>query len=264
MKRINKFEDLSSEDQQVILNTCADNPYHVALILLAKPRSEGGLDFKTSRSALSRFCVHHHPDQRTLELLGQYADAVRIKGQAHLQGAYEAALTLVQARILEALRNGKAVADLDKEFRSLERLQGCLLKEEKRRKEQGTEKVLEHYTSHLRELASTPDVDYIRNDVENDPGAGGLTEADFDTESDMELDMLVAQDSSHKTPPSPPIESLAELVAALARQSPSAGKSAAPNHSKTPDFPHFPPNPASTVRAPRSASHPQKKNGINL
>src|SRR5438067_11476357 len=137
MKRPNKFETLPAEDQQHILKTCDENPYHIALEILAKPRPEGGLNFDTSRTALCRFYTHHHPDQQTIEQLGQYADAVRVKGQAHMAAGFEALLTLVQHRILHALKNGKAIADLDREFRMLERIQRCFLADETRRSFKG-------------------------------------------------------------------------------------------------------------------------------
>jgi hypothetical protein len=251
MKRINKFENLSAKDQQIVLKTCADNPYHVALRILARPRSEGGLNLHTSRTALSRFCVHHHPDQRSLELIGQYADAVRIKGQAHLAGALEATLTLVQARILEALKSGKAVADLDREFRSIERLQRCLINEENRRDDRG-DAAREQYIRHIKEAAMASPTDFIRNDIPADPGAGGVSEVDFDTLSDQEIHLVGARiDAKFPGQEERPRE--AALIALRAAENASReeafGNLRNPHQpqisSKMPDFPHFPPNPTS-------------------
>jgi hypothetical protein len=204
MKKLNKFELLTPEDQQLVLRACAENPYHIAIQLLARPRSEGGLSLRTSRSALQRFYVHHHPDQRSLELVGQFADAIRIKGQAHLTAGFEAALVLVQTRILEALRNGRAVSDLEREFRSLERLQRCARAEEKRREGRGRY-VRANYQAHVSELASIPEADFIRNEFKRDPQADGLTPNDLDSSSDLERDIEEARhDAAASAPPRRP------------------------------------------------------------
>jgi hypothetical protein len=248
MRRINKFENLSPEDREIVLKTCANNPYHVALRILARPRAEGGLNLHTSRTALARFCVHHHPDQRSLELIGQYADAVRIKGQAHLSGAFEAALTLVQARILEALQNGKSVADLDREFRSLERLQRCLINGENRRDDRG-DAAGAQYVRHIREAAIAPQTDFIRNDLPEDPGAGGVTEADFDTLSDKEMHVIAARLDAHYPvrDERPRDVTLGAVTAAeIASHEEAFGLPKQRQfRSKSPDFLHFPPNPGS-------------------
>ena len=76
MKRVNKFELLPKEEQQFVLKTCDENSYDTALEILVRPRSEGGLAFNTSRTALCRFYTHHHSDHRSIEQLGQFADAV--------------------------------------------------------------------------------------------------------------------------------------------------------------------------------------------
>lgn len=188
----NKFQNLAAEDRELVLKTCDQNPYHIAVQILAKPRAEGGLDLITSRTALCRFYTHHHPGQAAIELLGQYADAIRIKGQAHSASLLEAIFILAQNRLLKSLRSTKPFAELEREFRILERLQRCFHADLKRRKEQGSA-ATRAYDNHLALLNATPEIDYIRTDLPADPGAGELTAADLKTSTTLESDLLIAR-----------------------------------------------------------------------
>ena len=62
MRKISKLAALPLADQNLVIDLCSKQPYDNVVILLAKPRLEGGLDLKTSRSALCRFASTFHPD----------------------------------------------------------------------------------------------------------------------------------------------------------------------------------------------------------
>src|SRR5580765_232583 len=51
MRKISKLAALSPGDQQHVLGLCENNRYEDVVPILAKPRSQGGLDLKTSRTA---------------------------------------------------------------------------------------------------------------------------------------------------------------------------------------------------------------------
>ena len=188
MKRLNKFSRLPQEDQTLILNLCEKLPYKVVAEQIARPRSEGGLDFTTCVSALCKFNTSHHPDVIATEAIGQYSAAIQINHQAHGEGNSEAILSLVQTRILTALRAGKSVADLDREFRNLQRVQKCFLADVKYRDK--NDRVQEAYLNHVKRIAPTEEeADFIDNTIENDPGAGNATIDDFECElTQLEVD----------------------------------------------------------------------------
>jgi hypothetical protein len=242
MKRPNKFDVLSAEDQQCLLKICDENTYDAAVEILAKPRSEGGLSFYTSRTALSGFYTHHHPDHNAIAQIGQFADSVRIKGQAHMAAGFEAMLTLVQQRILEALKRGKALADLDREFRTLQRIQRCFLADDQRRSFKN-QKVQKEYWAHCEELATAEPVDFIRNDIDHDPGAGDCSPEDFDNRSSLDLDIGIARNSLDRSPIRR-ANPLAQVMKAMGGtpQTKNGPEIPVENHEISPDLPHFPSN----------------------
>ena len=193
MKRLNKFSQLPKEDQTLILNLCEKLTYKEAALQLAKPRAEGGLGFTTSPSDLCKFNTRHHPEAIATEALGQFSAAIRVQHQAHGEANFEALLGLVQNRLLEAMRAGKSVADLDKEFRTLQRVQKCFLEHEKFR--HNNERTQEAYLDFVKRASIYEDeADYIDHTVEDDPGAAGKTIEDFESEpTQLELDIDFAR-----------------------------------------------------------------------
>ncbi|HEX7863121.1 MAG TPA: hypothetical protein VF773_22520 [Verrucomicrobiae bacterium] len=180
MKRLNQFTRLPKEDQTLILNLCDKLPYKEVAATLAKPRAEGGLDLTTCPSALCKFYTRHHQETIAVEAIGQFAAAIQINHQAHGEANFQAMLALVQNRILEALRAGKPIDDLQKQFRTLERVQKCFLADEKFRHQ--NDRTQEAYLNHIRLTTHTDETaDYIDNTIEDDPG-GTDTIADYEEE----------------------------------------------------------------------------------
>jgi hypothetical protein len=212
MKRLNKFSRLPQEDQTLILNLCDKLPYKDVAEQIARPRSEGGLDFTTCVSALCKFNTSYHPDVIATEAIGQYSAAIQINHQAHGEANFEAILSLVQTRILTALRAGKSVADLDREFRNLQRVQKCFLAEVKYRDK--NERTQEAYLNHIKLISPGMDeADFIDNTLEDDPGAGGTTAEDFQEEpTQLDLDLDYA-----RTLPAPLVSRYSSFFRAAAR-----------------------------------------------
>ena len=205
MRRLNKFSRLPKEDQTFILNLCEKLTYKAATIQLAKPRGEGGLGFTTSPGDLCKFNTRHHPEAIATEALGQFASAIRVQHQAHGEANFQALLGLVQNRLLEAMRAGTSVAALDKEFRTLQRVQKCFLADEKFR--HNNERTQDAYLDFVKRASVSEDeADYIDNTIENDPGAGYATIEDFEekpTQLELDLDfarsMIAPEVSAHTT-----------------------------------------------------------------
>ena len=192
MKKLNMFTRLAKEDQNLVLDLCAKLPYHTVVEQVAKPRDEGGLSMTTSESSLCKFFTRHDREAIAIQAIGNYAAAVQVNQQAHGEANFEAILGLVQNRILTGLREGKSVADLDKDFRSLQRVQNCFLADTKHR--QNNDQVSDKYLDFVKKIATCNEADFIRNDVKNDPGADGLTSEDFECETtQLELDLEFAQ-----------------------------------------------------------------------
>jgi hypothetical protein len=194
MKKLNMFSRLPKEDQTLVLDLCDKLPYHVVVEQLAKPRDEGGLSLTTSAGSLSKFVTRHHPETIAIRAVGEYATAVQVNQQAHGEANFEAILGLVQNRILDSLRKGKSVADLDKDFRALDRVQKCFLADVKFRHK--NDHVSDAYLKHVNALARHgDDAEFVYNNVENDPGAGSDTIEDFEDElTQLEIDVDNAND----------------------------------------------------------------------
>ena len=193
MKKLNMFTRLPKEDQTLVLDLCGKLPYRLVVEKLAQPREEGGLSMTTSESSLSKFVTRNDRDAIAVEAIGQYATAVQVNQQAHGAANFEAILGLVQTRILDSLRKGKSVAELDKDFRALDRLQKCFLADVKYRHK--NDHVTDAYLDHIKDVANDGDeAEFIRNDVEDDPGAGVVTIEDFqEKQSQYERDVDHAQ-----------------------------------------------------------------------
>ncbi len=216
MKRLNQFSRLSTADQSLILDLCDKLPYKKVAETLARPRSEGGLDLTTSPSNLCKFFTRHHRDAIALEAIGQFATAIRVNQQAHGEANFEAILGLVQNRILRSLRDGTPIADLDRDFRNLQRVQKCFLADTKHRA--GNERTQEAYLDHIKKICLDEDLpDYIDNTLEHDPGAGNSTREDFENDStqlDLDLDFACALTNVEITPASTFLRAASRIIAA--------------------------------------------------
>lgn len=212
MKRLNKFSRLPKEDQTLILNLCEKLTYKDAALQLAKPRAEGGLGLTTSPSDLCKFNTKHHPEAIATEALGQFSEALRVQHQAHGEANFQALMCLVQNRLLESMRAGKPLTDLDKEFRTLERVQKCFLADEKFR--HNNERTQDAYLNFVKLASVSEDQpDYIDNTIENDPGADCATIEDFESEpTQLELDVDFARDM-----PAPEVSRNTTFLRAAAR-----------------------------------------------
>ena len=218
MKRLNMFQRLTQVDQTFILNLCDRLPYKDVADQLAKPRTDGGLGLATSPTSLCKFYTKHHPEAVSAEALGQFAAAMRVNHQAHGEANFEALLGLVQTRLLESVRGGKPVADLDREFRTLERVQKCFLAEQKFR--ENNPRIEEAYRDHIKQAAEANDVDYVRTDDPEDPGTAGHTIDDFHEETPYELDLEAARDLPGTELPHPNsfLKEASRIVAALSAE----------------------------------------------
>jgi hypothetical protein len=126
MKSQSKLQNLSPEDQQYILDLCQDRRYEDVVPLLAQPRPVG-LSIKTSVSALCRFYNRVNPLGLRAEITGQLADGLQIRQDLSGPAFNSALLTLVQVHLLDSLKNGKSVEELQSSFRTLHNLQrNCL------------------------------------------------------------------------------------------------------------------------------------------
>src|SRR5205085_179765 len=123
-------KSLPPEDQEHILSLCATHPYHEVIEILARPRPEG-LQLKTSYSALCRFNCSHNADARKAAVLNQAASSLQYVRQQGSGSFRTAILTVLETRILEALREGKPIADLKDEFSVLKDFKKGFLAEEK-------------------------------------------------------------------------------------------------------------------------------------
>ena len=254
MKRKNKFEQLTPEDQQFILNLCAQTTYAKACEILARPRPEG-LAFHTGISSLCRFCTTYDPDAAQTMSLGQYSKMLQVRKQADGAAHTEALLLLTQNRLLEALRNGKAIADLSKEFRAFWNTHKTFLAEHKWRSSLNDEQLRKDYWRYVEDAALTPQADFMRNDVEHDPGASEADALEFNTESEEELDIEDQRNDGRPRQVQLQQAKSRQLQALLAS---ALGKKPAPTfedvdpdpdsansgifHSNSPEIPHFPPN----------------------
>jgi hypothetical protein len=220
MKHLNKFSRLPQEDQTLVLNLCDKLPYHAVAETLGRPRSEGGLALTTSPSSLCKFYSKHHPEAVATEALGQFSAAIQVSHQAHSEANFEAILALVQNRLLAALREGKPLADLDRDFRNLHRVQKCFLADAKHREK--NDHTHDAYLQHIKNMCLAHSADFIRNDIPADPGAGSLTAEDFQAEpTQYELDLELAErlPNTEAGGPEPTFfRNAARVVAALAAE----------------------------------------------
>ena len=189
MKQRNQFAHLPREDRKLIFELCSSHTYETVVEILALPRSEGGLNITTSPSALCRFYTSEHPEPNR-EVLAQYANATHVRHQQESNAFLGAIRASAECRILENLKNGKALQDLEKEIRLLKTVQNLYHTDADWRRAH-PKAARAAYRAHVERCATIPAAEFIRDDLENDPGAQDISPDDFVDVSDFEMDVCI-------------------------------------------------------------------------
>ena len=178
MKNYNKFQKLSPEEQKFVFELCEKNTYVQAAELIAEPRPDRPLaqhQFIRPPAILRRY----HPDAAKTETLGQYANLLQVRHQA-AEGAFaEGILALVQNRVLEQLKNGRPLSEMAPDFRILKSAHKSFLEDYAWRKEEGSKAAASNTTNTSEQIAFTHNCDFMRNDIEVDPGAEGVPDKTY-------------------------------------------------------------------------------------
>ena len=233
-KSRSQFDSLSRDDQKHILDLCDGQTYDDAVDQLRKPRAEGGLDIATSRAALCRFFTTSHQDS-DLAVLAQYAAAANIRHEQHSNAFLGAIRANVEARVLDSLRKGKALADMEKDFRFLKTVENLYLADAQWRAS-SPKGSRANYQRHVDRCANVPDFDFIPvAELKDDPGGANLlftlTEFDHDVSDAQERQFREIEARAQR---------YASLNGAAAPTTPSLPQ--APDTLKTPVIPHIPLN----------------------
>ena len=154
----NQFAALPEADRKLILELCSAHTYDEAAEILRKPRSEGGLSINTSASALCRFFTNSQPDLDHT-VLAQLAAAANIRHEQNNNAFLGAIRASVEARVFENLRNGRALADMEKDFRLLRTVESLYLADAKFRA-YNTKTVRASYQAHIKNCAEAPETDF--------------------------------------------------------------------------------------------------------
>jgi len=245
-KSRNQFASLPEQDRKHILDLCSKQPYDQIVSLLAKPRSEGGLDIITSKSALCRFFTSSHAENNLI-VLAQYAAAAQIRHELDSNAFLGAIRASVEARVLESLKNGKALADLEKDFRLLKTAQNLYLADAKWRSE-NPKSARAAYQQHVEHCAQALDIDFIP--VTEAPE----TKETMLEQSPFEKDVAAAREKQRIA-----TEQRNQLLAKL--KSCGIGPEHLPEELKTepksPVIPHIPPDSTSPAARPQPPQTPQ-------
>jgi hypothetical protein len=157
----NQFAALPETDRKFILDLCFKTPYDEAVELLRRPRSEGGLNIITSRSALSRFYTAAQPEPHDA-LLAQFAAAANIRHEQQSNAFLGAIRAAIQARVLEHLNSGRALGDMQNDFKLLRTVESLYLADANfRAKHPKTARASKDY---VQQCAEAPDTDFLPAD----------------------------------------------------------------------------------------------------
>src|SRR5688572_24786367 len=154
----NQFAALPEADRKLILELCSAHTYDEAAEILRKPRAEGGLGINTSAPALCRFFTNSQP-QLDHAVLAQLAAAANIRHEQNNNAFLGAIRASVEARVFENLRNGRALADMEKDFRLLRTVESLYLADAKFRT-YNTKTVRASYQAHIKHCAEAPETDF--------------------------------------------------------------------------------------------------------
>ena len=250
LSRMNKdksqFAHLPLEDRRFLLDLCARQSYDTAVEILAQPRSAGGLGLRTSRSALSRFFTTSQLEAPS-ELVAQRAAVAQICYEQRSNTFLAAIRAEIEARVLESLHQGKALADLEKDFRLLKNAQS-LYRADAQWRARNPKEARAAYRAHVDSCAQAPETDFVLIDDPSTPP--GPPEPSPFAEEVAQARLKQKRQEDHRQ------SMLAQLTAAsfghLANTPTSRSHPSEP--AKTPVIPHIPPNPTSSINHP---SHPE-------
>ena len=253
-RAVNPCDSLSREDQKQILDLCAKQTYDDIVDQLRKPRAEGGLDIATSRAALCRYFTTSHQDS-DLAVLAQYATAANIRQEQNSNAFLGAIRANVEARVLESLRKGKALADMDKDFRLLKTVENLYLADARWRAAH-PKAARANYQRHVDRCAEAPDFDFIPvQDLENDPQGSNL----MHSLSEFDHDVFEAQERHDRE-----LDAFAQKITSLQAAGPAQQSiphlPEAPKSAKAPVIPHIPPNSTNPPAPPQPVPPPHKQN----
>ncbi|HEX7858908.1 MAG TPA: hypothetical protein VF773_01135 [Verrucomicrobiae bacterium] len=258
----NQFAELPEADRKHILDLCAHHGYSDVVEILAKPRSEGGLDLVTSRSALCRFYTQYNPEP-SQAVLAQIAAAANIRHELDSNAFLGAIRASIQARVFQNFRDGKPLTDMSADLRFLRTTEHLYLADAKFRAEH-PKLTNAAFKSHLQRCADAPDADFVRaDDPEPDLASVPPNLSDMDREvlrvrERHEFLLALIPDSGltpadFKTPLSEIDPAVIPILAKIkARNAPQPASVPLPNHSKSPAIPHIPGN--STSRVPQNST----------
>ena len=188
-KETNQFAALPAEDRKLILNLCANHSYTEAVQILRKPRAEGGLNIITSRTALCRYFTNSQPDPE-LAVLVQFAAAANIRHEHHSNAFLGAIRAAIEARVFEHLKSGKALADMDRDFKYLRTIESLYLADAKWRA-QNPKAARAAYKNHIQQCADAPEDDFIPADEATNGADSALP---LENLSDIEQDIIRLED----------------------------------------------------------------------
>jgi hypothetical protein len=259
-----QFASLPEADRKLILDLCSKNPYDHVVELLRRPRAEGGLSIRTSRSALSRFYTTAQPDPDHA-LLAQIAVAANIRHEQDSNAFLGAIRAIIQARVLEHLRTGRALADMQHDFKLLRTAENLYLADASFRAKH-PKAARAAYRDHVQHCADAPDSDFTPADDcpsepnENPPQDLTPFERDILKERERQLEILNFRISANAQREQQNLLENARLGALGLTPRPAVS---VPSHIppgnplKTPVIPHFPPNPTSETIPPANPQNQQ-------
>ena len=201
----NQFAALPEADRKLILELCAAHTYDQAAEILRKPRPEGGLNINTSAPALCRFFTNSKPELDHA-VLAQLAAAANIRHEQNNNAFLGAIRASVEARVFENLRNGRALADMEKDFRLLRTVESLYLADAKFRA-YNTKTVRASYQAHIKNCAEAPETDFTPLEDSSEAATPELSplERDILNEREALKDILATLEKSgvphEKLPP---------------------------------------------------------------
>jgi len=254
----NQFSTLSENDRKHILALCAKQTYDEAADLLAKPRAEGGLEILTSAPALCRFYTTTHSDSDHT-LLAQYANAANIRHEQYPNAFLGAIRANVEARVLESLRKGKALVDMDKEFRFLKVVENIYLADAQWRAA-NPKAARASYQRHVDHCANAPEIDFVTvEELKVSPDA--LHQIDPPNHSDFDRDIIQSRERQRRDEEARRQFLASRQAASVPQTVPSASLQPTQPTSKSPVIPHIPPNSTNLTAPPKSTSQTNGQSG---
>jgi hypothetical protein len=263
-KTRNQFHTLPEQDRNLILDLCSKHSYEEAIEIISRPRPEGGLGLVTSRSALCRFYTTWHPEPAR-EVLAQYAAAAHVRHQYDSNAFLGAIRAAVEARVLEHLKNGKALPDMEKDFKLLKTAQSLYL-EDSRWRTENPKASRAAYNQFVQLCATGPDNDFVPLDQleKRSPDRPAVLPGEFALDlSNFQVDLLNARRS---------IEARSEQHDARIEAAQKAADVPQPGHAapaNSPVIPHIPRNSTSenaesnATSTPTNSNEPKPKLGRN-